>query len=97
MGLDPSGDAHIHGSKTNLNTSDWFHVAAVHDGAYSEIKLFVNGQLVASGNAGPLLDSGANFQIGSWPVPEAPRYFRGKVDEVRLYNRALTLEEVQTS
>jgi hypothetical protein len=41
-------------------------------------------------------DSGQPFTIG-YRLPGDPRPFGGLIDEVRIYDRALTLEEVQQS
>lgn len=68
----------------------WSHVALTFDG--TKLRLFVNGLLVASeaafgpiGGEGPLI-IGANFFWG--PA------FNGKIDEVRIYDRALNAEEI---
>jgi Ca2+-binding RTX toxin-like protein len=74
----------------DIATGVWSHVALTFDG--TKLRLFVNGSLVASeeafgpiGGEGPLL-IGAN--------PSWGRAFNGKVDEVRIYNRALDTEEI---
>ena len=72
----------------------WRHVAAVRSG--DSLSLFVDGREVASST---VADSGAfnlsttgPLRIGSGP--NAP--FRGRLSEVRLYNRALANSEIQT-
>jgi hypothetical protein len=74
-----------------LNT--WTHLAMTYDG--SNMRLYVNGALVtttaATGNiittANPLRIGGNN----SWG-----EYFAGQIDDVRVYNRALTQAEITT-
>ena len=74
-----------------LNT--WSHVATTWDGA--TLRMFVNGVQVASkAVSGPLLTSTQPLRIGgnsTWG-----EYFAGKIDEVRIYNRALSATEVQS-
>ena len=77
-----------------LDDDAWHHVAAVYDG--EELKLFVDGQQDGS----DWMDEGAmaaegGFRIGgpTWDR-EDPSYFSGVLDEVRLYNRPLSDEEV---
>ena len=73
-----------------LNT--WSHVATTWNGAM--LRMFVNGVQVASkAVSGPLLTSTQPLRIGgnsTWG-----EYFAGKIDEVRIYNRALSAAEIQ--
>jgi glucose/arabinose dehydrogenase len=75
-----------------LNT--WTHLAVTYDGA--AVRLFLNGAQVASktqtGNAA--VSTGV-LRIGGNSIWTAER-FNGRIDEVRIYNRALTAAEIQT-
>jgi hypothetical protein len=70
----------------------WTHLAMTHDG--TSLRLYVNGILVrtAAGH-GAAASSGA-LRIGGNAI--WGEYFRGLIDEVRIYNRALTGGEIQT-
>jgi hypothetical protein len=70
----------------------WTHVAATYDG--STLRFFVNGVQVASksGISTVLASTGA-LKIGGNSV--WGEYFRGLIDDVRIYNRALSLAEIQ--
>ena len=74
------------------------HVACVWDGPASEIKIYVNGELIES--AGTEMDITAvareNSYIGDSSYPGDP-YFTGNIDEFRIYNTALTDDEVLAS
>ena len=82
---------------TDLRDNQWHHVCAVlPDGAtnISQVLLYVDGQLEAYShilsntiNTGTLDD----FKIGNDGLN---RYFNGLIDEVRLYSRALSVEEI---
>ncbi len=74
-----------------LNT--WTHVATTYSG--SSLRLFINGTQVASyGVTGSLPTSGGSLQVGGNRV--WGEYFSGRIDEVRVYNRALSSTEIQT-
>jgi hypothetical protein len=73
-----------------LNT--WTHLAATYDG--STLRLFVNGVQVGSkAQTGSLLTSANPLQIGGDTF--YGQYFAGRIDEVRVYNTALTQAQIQ--
>jgi hypothetical protein len=82
----------LHGtSRVPLNT--WTHLAATYDGATQ--RLYVNGVQVASrAQTGPMGVSGSPLRIGGNSV--WGEYFQGRIDEVRVYNRALTTAQITT-
>jgi hypothetical protein len=74
-----------------LNT--WSHLAGTYDGA--TLRLYVNGAVVASqAFTGSIVTSTGAVRIGGNSV--WGEYFQGRLDEVRLYNRALSQAELQT-
>ena len=74
-----------------LNT--WTHIAATYDGAM--LRLYVNGTIAASrGLTGAMVTSSSALRIGGNAV--WGEYFKGLIDEVRVYNRALTGGEIAT-
>jgi hypothetical protein len=75
-----------------LTPNVWTHLAATYDG--TTMKLYVNGILVASQpQSGPIVTSGNPLQIGGDSF--YGQYFIGAIDEVRIYDRALSASEVQ--
>jgi hypothetical protein len=71
-----------------LNT--WVHVATVYDG--KEHKLYVNGELdVSESKSGAITVNDENLAIG-WV--DNNRYFDGVIDEVKIWTRGLTEEEL---
>ena len=79
------GNAHTYGP--------WYHLAGVYDG--STVQLYVNGMLESSvAFSGPILQTSQPLCIGRYgTVGEA---LNGLIDDLRLYNRALSAAEIQT-
>ncbi|MHC4657131.1 MAG: GLUG motif-containing protein, partial [Planctomycetota bacterium] len=77
----------------NFSTRIWYHVAATYDG--SRMRVYTNGELeneqAASGTI-PIttqeLNIGRQADNNYWP-------FEGLIDEVRIYDRALSAEEIE--
>ena len=88
-----TGTGHLGASGAlQLNANVWSHLAATFDG--STHRLFVNGVLVGSNAAaGTLTQTSGPFRIGGNPV--WGDWFNGAIDDMRVYNRALSASEVQ--
>ncbi len=75
-----------------LPVKTWTHLAATYDG--STQRLYVNGQLAGTRpQAGNISVSSGKLRIGGNSIWGA-EYFTGYIDEVRVYNRALTQAEI---
>jgi hypothetical protein len=74
-----------------LPANQWTHVAGTYNG--SVVRLFVNGvQVAVTTQAGTVTPSAGPLRIGGnslWG-----EFFQGRIDEVRVYNRALTQAEI---
>jgi hypothetical protein len=76
-----------------LPTGTWSHLATTYDGA--TLRLYVNGTQVSSkAVTGSLAVTTGALRIGGNAI--WGEYFAGVLDEVRVYNRALTAGEIQT-
>ena len=76
-----------------LGLSSWTHLATTYDGAV--LRLFVNGTQVGSANVtGAYPNSAGPLQIGGNRV--WPEWFQGQIDDLRVYNRALSAAELQS-
>lgn len=89
------------GSTTTLSTSvgqvvanEWHHVAVTYDG--SNMRIYVDGLPAASVPKTGLLTSSATaaVAIGNQPAGAGSRPFDGLIDDVRVYDRALTSAEI---
>jgi len=88
-GLTPGGD--LTGS-TDVSTGAWFHVAAVYNGAQK--LLYIDGALDASADTtGNINASTYNVNIGE-NNEQTGRFFDGLIDDVRIYNQALSAAEI---
>ena len=80
-------------STVTLNTKQWYNVAAVYGGGL--VKLYLNGVLVASQTAtGNIAADATKLTLGKNPAANT-KYFKGKIDEIRVFNTALTDDQVE--
>ena len=95
----PVGSINIGGNDKNqaggsaLKANTWAHLAATYDNAYQ--RLYVNGtQVVSRAQTGSMTVSDGALRIGGNSVWS--EFFKGRIDEVRIYNCALTGAEINT-
>lgn len=80
---------------SSLPREQWVHLTATHDGTTA--RLYVNGDLEASSEQSAVWgESHQGYSIGYFDsIQAAPSaHWIGRIDEVRLYNRALSAAEV---
>ena len=76
-----------------IAVNTWTHLALTFDGA--TLRMFVNGAQVSTrAVTGAAVVTSRALRIGGNSV--WGEYFRGVIDEVRIYNRALAAAEIQT-
>jgi Concanavalin A-like lectin/glucanases superfamily/Bacterial Ig domain len=93
-----NGGSHIQrNSKTVLSLNTWYYVTGVYNAAAQTLDIYVNGVLdngVLSGTVpSSQLNSTQNVRIG---MRSSGYYFNGTIDEVRVYNTALTQAAIQS-
>jgi glucose/arabinose dehydrogenase len=97
-GAKPIGQVYIGGEQNAIGTATlplaaWSHLAVTYDGAV--LRLFVNGTQVATRSiSGQITPTTGALRIGGNNIWS--EWFQGAVDEVRIYNRALSQGEIQT-
>lgn len=81
-------------STGQIQTGRWYHVAATYDG--SRMLLYKNGVEIASINKSGSIDTNPNVlaTIGNQPPAAGSWPFDGLIDDVRIYNRALSATEI---
>ena len=82
---------------TILPVGQWSFVACVTDQANNQVRLYVNGVLDATGSMGGRTVRNRNypFRIGKQIGQQVNFSFNGSIDDVRIYNRALSAAEIQ--
>jgi len=89
--LNISGQHKLLWSNTNIQPNRWYYVVATYDG--SKMRLYINGKLDNELSASGLIDYPyTNTFIGSQASTE---YFKGIIDEVYIWSRALTPQEIK--
>ncbi|RDV16480.1 hypothetical protein DXT99_04570 [Pontibacter diazotrophicus] len=97
-GRDGSGNYRLSGYSTSIVADNkWHHIAGVvHDGIW---KIYVDGVLqnqLDTGYRNPVLNSREKLLLGNfYYVHLGNHFYAGAVDEVRLWKRALTEEEIR--
>jgi hypothetical protein len=77
-------------SQSSAQTGTWVHLVGVWDGSANYI--YVNGVLgLTSGSPASITSNSNNIYIGM----KDSHCFNGSIDEVRIYNRALSEEEIE--
>jgi len=76
---------------SDWETAGWVHVAVVYDGSTATV--YCNGTQTAQVDIAPVVDNDVNMRIGS-TVDGSDASWEGSVDEVAVFNRSLTSEEI---
>ncbi len=79
-------------SKVPYTLRKWQHIVATKDGV--AMRLYINGMLVGEGEDSSPVPSGLRLLVGSLYPSSGERPFNGQLDELALYNRALTEQEI---
>ena len=87
---------YIAASPSILNANTWYHLTAIYK-KDNGVWIYLNGKLVASSTTktGTNVNIGGNTYIGAVYDLSSGYYFTGLIDEVKIYNYALTPEEIK--
>ena len=108
LGIDPSDGKLMTGLVPSQNLSltlesqviitdgQWHHIGFVWDGSYRA--LYVDGVEVKKDETAvaPLLSSDGSLYIGVDKNLEPSSFFSGLLDDIRIYDRALTVKQIET-
>jgi hypothetical protein len=84
------GDAYV---LELLPTTSWTFVSGTYDG--SEVKLYINGTLKNTGTVSGMINTNSlPLRIGADDELQI-NYFKGSMDDIRIYNGALSASEIQ--
>ena len=77
---------------SDLRGAGWKHIVALYDGTNQ--KIYVDGVLENSGSAEDPQTGGSQSLVIGFDLYDISRYFNGTIDEVRIYNRALSPTDI---
>jgi hypothetical protein len=81
-------------STSSFLSNQWYLITMVRDIVEDKVKIYINGQFEGQGvDDTTLVPAYSRFFIGN-QTDRPDRQFRGAIDEVRVYNRALASNEV---
>jgi len=80
-------------TSTEITTNKWIYGALVYNG--SEIKVYINGKLINSANRSSIVHTNTTFTMGRWASDYSGYNFPGSIDEVKIYNYALSADEIK--
>ncbi|MDX1535852.1 MAG: LamG-like jellyroll fold domain-containing protein, partial [Candidatus Spechtbacterales bacterium] len=78
-----------------LSTNTWTHVAATYDG--SQMKLYKDGTLIGSASKTGTLSTNNTVPVWIGANPDSSNFWKGQVDDVRIWNTARTQTQIQNS
>jgi hypothetical protein len=83
-------------SATSLSAGNWYHLAATYDHSTQTTKLYLNGQLdkTITGVSGTIQQNDNFLNIGRFGGEDRD-YFNGKLDDIRIYNEALSDSQIK--
>ncbi|WP_299759215.1 PQQ-dependent sugar dehydrogenase [uncultured Pontibacter sp.] len=88
--------AEIFDNGPSLNDGEWHYIMAVRDGSNNMNRLYVDGALIQEKQAQYSNDFVDNASVNIGYLDRAPYFhYLGDLDEVKVYSRAVTGEEIQ--
>lgn len=83
-------------SKFNPVVNTWYHLVGVYDASAKQSSLYVNGVLQSTQTVPAAWNAGGETVIGRAKWGGATDFWPGKIDDVRVYNRALGASDVSS-
>ena len=85
-------------SNVTLPTNKWVHITLVYDYVTQKRRIYFDGTLMQETTTSGSVPTSTNpITVGKWYDLGIEEYFNGRVAEVRLWNKALTEQEVKSS
>jgi hypothetical protein len=89
------------GSSALSNLTDWNHFVSVFNSENQTLQIYMNGNLIATGPTNSILqnyNSIGNMYFGvehpTTVLPSGPQFLTGQLDDIGIWNRALTQAEI---
>lgn len=89
-----NGGASVVNGNTTLSLNTWYQLTTSYDTNTAKVSFYIDGKFDSTSNTLTSWNSGSTaFRIGSWYTPSY--YPTGLIDEVKIYNSALTADQVK--
>ena len=83
------------GGGVGLSLNTWYHITWRYDKAAGQMALFLDGvQINSQGGHAPFIGTGSTFIGRCCETWDSPRYAKGLIDEVKIFDRPLTPAEI---
>lgn len=76
----------------SLALNAWIHIAVTDDGY--DVRTYLNGELVETAEASPVAGTNGKLRIGGSQIWGPESNFNGKIDEARIFDRALSEAQI---
>ena len=93
LGVGAAGGDITVASSANINNGAWHHVAATRENTTGAMRVYVDGVLSGTGT-GPTGSRSWPTQLRIGGLQPGSNYLNGVIDDVRLYDRVLSAEEI---
>jgi len=98
--IDIDGNNDRFSTNAYISKGVWTHVAVVYDGSRSStsrVEVYINGQLdkTAAESSGTLPNYASDLYIGDLHYPNEYKVFKGLIDEVKVFDRALNADQIR--
>ncbi|MBI5631875.1 MAG: carboxypeptidase regulatory-like domain-containing protein [Nitrospirae bacterium] len=84
-------------SSVVVSDGQWHHLAVIRDNVTGFFRMFVDGVVQCSlATSGMTLNTaGAPLEFGKWASESYGGIYAGRIDDIQIYNRALSVSEIQ--
>jgi hypothetical protein len=88
------GDGSNYTKILSSNNLSWNHIVGIRDDSAGEAKLYVNGEFVGSKSVADYVTDNDQLVLGAYNADNSTYAYEGKVDDFRIFDRALSSWEV---
>ncbi len=79
-----------------ISLGTWTMVTMIYDSTLNKISFYINGEFDSIHNVTTTIKyTNYNIVIGQWSLPANNYYFNGFIDDVRIYSRTLSANEIE--
>ncbi|PQJ22500.1 GEVED domain-containing protein [Nonlabens xylanidelens] len=94
--IDVGGNTYTVSSPGTISNIKWVNISATYSA--TDLKLFINGveeATIATGGSALSTASGSHFTVGNSATAGSSNYYRGFLDEIRVFNKGIDIADVR--